>query len=282
MKGWIGLAIASAVVIGAQTAAAVDVTSCGLTLPERSVGVLTGDLVCGAGETAVRLGVNSTLDLNGYDIVAPGGWGVWCEPGRRCTVIGHGGEIRDANAAVYLQNRAQLYISDVAIRDCDTGILAEDWRNGRKGSRAWIEDVLVTGSTSTAIRVGRVTAKNVSLIDNPGHGLIASWIGKVRAKGLTITGNATSALCQTVGCEGIEAGSFIGKDVVVTDNEGVGIRGKLIRMQDSTVTGNSRAGSAVDILSYELPRLLRVICNRAANAADPGNDWSVCQFDNQL
>lgn len=282
MRAFIGLAIVSTVVISAHSAAAVDVTSCGQTLPERSVGVLTGDVVCDPGVRGVTLGVNSTLDLNGYNLVVPDGWAVWCEPGRRCTVIGNGGEIRDANAGVYLQNKAQLKISGVTFRDCDTGILAEDWHNGRKGSKAWLEDVVVTGSSSSAIRVGRVTVKDVTLIDNPGGGLNASWIGKVRAKGLVVSGNATSALCQTAGCEGVEAGSFIGKDVTVIDNEGVGIRSKLIRLSDSTVTGNSRAGSAVDLLSYEMPRLLRVLCNRAANAADPGNDWGVCQFDNGL
>lgn len=282
MKAWFGFALAATVIASGLPAAALDVSTCGQTLPARSVGVLTGDLVCAPGETAVRLGVNSTLDLNGYDIVAPDGWGVWCEPGRRCTVIGNGGEIRDANAGVYLQNRAQLYISDIAVRDCDSGILAEDWHNGRKGSKVWLEDVLVTGSSDAAIRVGRVTAKDVTLIDNSGGGLIASWIGKVRATGLTVTGNATSATCQTVGCEGIESGSFTGKNVVVTDNDGVGIRSKLVRLKDSTVTGNSRAGSAVDLLTNEMPRLLRVICNRAANFTDPGNDWGICQFDNGL
>lgn len=282
MKRFIGLAVASAMLISAHTAAGVDVTSCGQTLPERSVGVLTGDLVCDPGQTAVVLGVNSTLDLNGHDIVAPDGWGIRCEAGRRCTVIGRGGEIRDAQAGVYLRNRGQLKMSGVAIRDCDTGILAEDWHNGRKGSKAWLEEVLVSGSSATAIRVGRVTAVNVTLVDNPGGGLIASWIGKVRAKGMTVSGNATSTVCQTVGCEGVETGSLIGKDVVVTDNSGVGIRSKQVRLVDSTVTGNVRAGSAVDIVSYQLPRLLRVICDRAANAVDPGSDWGVCRFDNQL
>lgn len=281
MKTWVGLALIVVVIISVHPAAAVDVTTCGQTLPERSVGVLTGDLVCAPGERGVTLGANSTLDLNGYDIVAPDGWAVWCEPSRRCTLIGNGGEIRDANAGVYIQNRSRLLMSDVTVRDCEVGVLAEDWHNGKNGAKAHLTNVLVTGSSSSAIRVGRVQLQNVALVDNPGGGLTSSWIGKVKAKGLTVSGNATSANCQQFGCEGVEAGTFTGKDVVLTDNAGVGIRSKWVRLADSTVTGNIRAGSAVDILSYQLPRLLRVICDRAADAANPGNDWGVCRYDDQ-
>jgi hypothetical protein len=132
---------------------AVDITSCGQSVPAREVGVLTADLVCDPGERGVTLTLSSTLDLNGHDIVAPDGWAVWCEPGRRCTVIGNGGEIRASKVGVYLQNRSDLWLSDVTIRDCEVGVLGEDWHNGRRGAKARLTNVFVIGSSEGLRRV---------------------------------------------------------------------------------------------------------------------------------
>src|SRR6185295_6186951 len=98
------------------TAAAIDVTACGQTIPDYETGVLTTDLVCSTGSTAVTLGYASKFEMNGHTIDVPDGWGVWCVSGSRCTVTGGGsggalGEIKNGNSGIYIQRGVRLIAS---------------------------------------------------------------------------------------------------------------------------------------------------------------------------
>lgn len=273
-----GLAVGLGIIIAASSAAAVDITACGQSLASNEVGVLANDLSCAPGTRGVTLADGATLYLHGYTIDAPDGWGVWCDTRADCTVIGDGA-IQHAAAAVYLQRRARLTMIGAQLRDNHVGVLAEDWNNGRSGARATLTDVTVTGSSSVALQVGRLLLERVALTDNPGHGIVGIITSRVKATDLTVANNASSADCQTYGCAGIGAGRLIGSNVVVTDNAGIGVQARLVRIRGGTISDNFRAGVRKDIVSPRRPVLRDVTCDRSVVSKDPLSEWGVCQFD---
>ncbi len=272
--------------LASSASAQTPVDTCGQRVANDEVGVLTGDLVCPAATTAITLG-DGTLDLNGYSIEAPDGWGVWCEAGSKCIVHGGGeggaaGAIRNAQAGIYLQRHTRLEADGVAIENCAAGIEAENWSSGRRGSKALLTDVSVTGSEDVAVIVGNLTATNVVIEDNPGDGILGATMGILRAEGLTVSGNATSAGCDVYGCSGIDVGKVKGRSLIVTGNAGVGIHALNVTLRDSTVTGNVRAGAGRDLVVAEAPMVRNVECNFSAGWGSQSSvDWGVCAFDDQ-
>jgi len=208
--------------------------------------------------------------------------------GRVCNVVGsqdgtQTGEIRDGAVGVYLSRHASLTMSGVILRNCTASILAEDWSNGISGARAVLQDVRITGSGGAAVVVGRLKVEDVTIDANPGTGISAGMLGNVKAKGLTVTGNASSANCQVYGCEGTEAGSISGRDVIVRDNVGIGIHAKKLRLHKSTVLNNLVAGSPRDVITREVPRLHGVDCGISLDwqSVSPST-WNVCWLDHLL
>jgi hypothetical protein len=174
-RSW-GLFI-STVLLFAHSAAAYNIDTCGQTVPDKEIGVLTTDLNCPAASTAVRVGNGATFDMNGHSITVPDGWAIWCQAQTRCTVIGGGiagalGEIHDADTGIYLQRGTRLTAESVSIQDCVTGIQGEDWNNGRSGAGAKLTNVEITGSEGVAVLLGNVKAINVTIEGNPAR---ASW-----------------------------------------------------------------------------------------------------------
>lgn len=279
-------AAALALTGGIGTAAGINIDTCGVRVPDGEVAVLTTDLNCPAETRGVTLGGGATLNLNGHSIAVPDGWGVWCVAAQRCIITGGGGfgpagEIRGAETGVYLQNRARAKISSVSVRDCKVGIGAEDWHRGVFGASARLANISVSGSSAAGIQVGKVHAENVIVADNPGNGIVAApSSGRLKAIGLTVTRNATSAICASVGCEGINVGSLIGRGLSVTDNAGVGIQALKLKLRSSIVVENRRLGTLKDLVIANRPRLKDVACSASfgwnASSATP---WGVCALD---
>ena len=76
----------------ATSACAIELGSCGQSVPARERATLTADLLCDGG-LAVELGPRSTLDLAGFSIVntdpLAGSLGVRC-PEHACAIVGPG------------------------------------------------------------------------------------------------------------------------------------------------------------------------------------------------
>ena len=284
MRVFLTAIVVSSLLSFADLAAAIDISTCGQQVPDGEIGILTTDLVCDSATTAVRLGIGSTLELDGRSIVVPDGWGVWCGPAARCTIVGGNspgeiGRISGGETGVYLQRNARLVMSDVAIEDCVTGIGAEAWHAPR-GAKAMLSNVVVTGSVGTALRVGLLNLKNVTLEGNPGHGIVAGASSRLKANGLVVRGNAFSEDCEAFGCSGIDVGTVRGRDFVVSDNNGIGIYALFAKLADSTVINNIRAGSGKDLVTSEIPRLRNVVCNASRGWGSQSlTPWGVCALD---
>jgi hypothetical protein len=279
MQRVFGLAVGLGFIVAASWAAAIEITACGQSLGEDEVGVLANDLNCEPATTAVSMASGATLYLHGYTIDAPDGWGVWCEAAADCTVIGGDGTIQHAAAGIYLQRRARLTLVGGHLRDNHTGVLGEDWNNGRSGARATLTDVTATGSIGAALQVGRLLLERVTLTDNPGHGIFGVITNSVKATDLTVSNNAFSDNCQYYGCSGIAAGRFIGSNIIVTDNAGIGLQARLARVRGGVLSDNIRAGVRKDIVSPRPPILRDVACDRSVRSKDPLSEWGVCRYD---
>ena len=279
-----GMAIVCVIAVSIERAAAINIDNCGQTIPDNEVGVLTADLNCPSASTAVYVGSGATLNMNGHAIDVPNGWGVWCSAAVRCTVTGGGqfgalGEIRGAEAGVYLGRRARLSAESVVIRDCVTGVEGEDW-NAERGASARLTNVQISGSEGAGVRVSRLKADNVRIEDNPGTGIAGPSGGRLKAKGLTVTGNAFSAGCDVYGCQGIDVGEVSGSNLLVSGNGGIGIRAVTVKLSKSTVIDNVRAGAAKDLVIAEQPRLAKVACNVSLGWGSHSSvHWGVCSLD---
>jgi hypothetical protein len=141
--------------------------------------------------------------------------------------------------------------------------------------------VQVTGSDSAAIQIGSLKGDNVTIDNNPGHGIYTpSTESVVKARGLTVTNNAFSADCDLYGCAGIDAGEVKGLSLLVSDNGGIGIRARRATLRKSTVIDNVRAGSTKDLVIAERPRLQSVACNVSLGwGAQSTTHWGVCALD---
>jgi len=78
MRHSCSLAVGVILLLCGGRAQALDITSCGQTVPAGETGVLVGDLQCDPATRGVTLQYAATLDLNGHALVAPDGWAVWC------------------------------------------------------------------------------------------------------------------------------------------------------------------------------------------------------------
>jgi len=285
MRNIWGFVLVCLIGVSAARAVTINIDHCGSTIPDNEVGSLTADLNCPPGSTAVSLGYGSTLDMNGHAIDVQNGWGVWCTASARCTVDGGGsggalGEIRGGQAGVYLQRKASLSAASLVIRDCETGIAAEDWNNGG-GASARLTNVQISGSDGAAVRVGRVRADNVRIEGNPGDGIAGSSTTSLMANGLTVTGNAFSAGCDVYGCAGIDVGDIKGTNLFVSGNAGLGIHAKSATLRNSIVVDNVRAGSTRDLVISEMPRINKVACNISVGWGSRSSvHWGVCSRDN--
>ena len=206
----------------ARAAFAIDITSCGQTIPAGQVGTLTTDVSCGGAFVGVDLGNRATLMMNGHDIRDAGGdGGVRCLS--HCTISGPGEITSSLTPGVYLGDRGQLTIADVQIDNCDAGITS------------------ATQSTHT-----KVLATGVNLIDNVQYGLFAAraTLANVNAIGNTIGVLALQRLRATVLVAGANAqvGVFANRltatSLTAQDNGDVGVQAGRVHLTSSVVTNN--------------------------------------------
>lgn len=273
MAKWI---LATVLVLGAAEAWALDITSCGATVPRGEIGVLSVDLVCQPGDIhAVALEHRATLDLNGHAISNPGhfasGAAVRCHG--RCTVVGPG------------------LISGAPTRQFD-GIRADGSLVPHPPLRLEVRDL-----TIDATRIGLegnvspapfVRATNVAVTNSESYGF---YIPRVVAEDVTATGNYIGVYAlslQTVNLNASDNRNYgvyairrlVARGLVATNNveEGILAEGG-IRLVDSTVIGNDASGDGFDIESTRRPRLKNTTCGRSVMTEPPFGDWDVCAND---
>jgi hypothetical protein len=242
-------------------AAALDITTCGVTVPDGETGVLQADLDCSAdpAENAVTLGKRSTLDMNGHAIVDRDK-GVHCGSDIRslgCAVRGSG-DISGGNYGIGGASRT-ITVSDVSVHDVAIdGIVVND--------RLVVTNVSVLRSGVNGITAGkRLTATNVIVSDNEYGGLSGENL-----TGTDVTANdngysgVTCKRCRLIrltangnGTEEIQVGA------------GGGVQGVNVMLTDSVLTGNFVDDDLVDIDSYRRPRVVNTTCDHSRQRTDP-------------
>ena len=259
-----------ALIRAAAATPTVDVTACGQTVPDATIGLLTVDLDCGGSSAGVILGRRSTLQMNGH-VIANTTIGVQCGA-TRCTVVGPG-EIYDATQVAVgtpgVASKFKIVVSSLDVHDCAAGI--------------------VDGQAS------RITATDVTVVRMSGYGLYAESYPFGRAGmrllrvtssdngqvGIQATGGirATEVTAERNGNAGIAGLTVVGRNVVAKDNGGGGIESKGARLADSTITGNDGAGAGFDLLTFIRPRLTNTTCGLSGSSVPPMTHWGVCSSD---
>ncbi len=228
----------------ASTAGAVDVHSCGQTIPAGARGQLRRDLDCRARSLwpftalGVRLTQRATLNLNGFTIRGDGtGVGVECfGRGTRpvCTVNGPG---RVTGFWAGLNGGGCRFVL--------RGLLVDDNTHG------------IVGPLACDLR-----GKHLNVIDNAEEGI---WVWRLRGRDITTSGN---------GGRGLLASRIVAHGLAATHNgqEGVrqfSVRGRFGRLVNSTVIENDVTGPGFDIAGAGRLRLRGVRCRRSARLRYP-------------
>lgn len=289
------------------SARAVDVTTCGQSVPDGQTGVLQADLDCSGAPDGVSLGNGAVLDLNGHRLTAPPSspfpperaaiacrtGGVVCRDvgalsvcrGRgRCTVVSRTGrgEIAGSTAGgsgvgrgIYADNL--VTVTNVDIHDVSRGIYAH--------GRARAEDVSISSCFIEGILARHVDLTNVESNLNGGEGIrcIDSPSRRSHVRGSNVIANANrfgGIVCGRVKLAGLHAQGngaafgLLGAGVYA-------VRG--IVLTDSVVVGNwYDFGELVDLVSARLPRLVNTTCGHSERFTESGEDigsWGVCADD---
>lgn len=274
----------------AVSAAAVDITTCGQSVADMDVGVLQADLDCTGqpgicvhpgvddadvtctasvdcysaidtcAHTAVGLGADAVLQLNGHSIT---GAGVLCSAAGTCTVTGPGSILA---APVGILARKKVRASGLTIDGGGFGIVS---------------------------RLGGAILTDVNLTDNGEDG-IWSWKGTIRAVNVVATGNGDNGVYATRkpviargvtasnnGTHGVAGSPVRGSDVTAQGNVGMGVvSDKGMSLSDSTLTGNGLGYGGLDLVSTRRPRVRNTVCDHSKNIGPDDNlNWGVCADD---
>lgn len=241
----------------------IPITSCATNVIGGDTGVLLVDLDCTGNPVpqAIFLDDRSRLELNGHSIIG-GFYGVNCYGD--CTILGPGEIAGMLHAGISIQKRTRVV--DVDIHDCEDGIIGYDNYNDGQ-ARLTVTDVDVHHNSEGGIGAQTVRAKNVTVDDNE-YGISAF---RLTAKGLSVSRNTEG---------GIQANKVSVKELTANDNGGAGIDayGRVVRIRDSTLTGNNGLGLGIDFISRaNRPRVIRTTCGRSG--LSDGSDWNVCAND---
>ena len=110
---------------------------------------------------------------------------------------------------------------------------------------------------------------------------MATSTGRLKGAGLTVTGNATSAACESFCCAGIECGDVRGSSLDVSGNNGIGILARFTKLRDSTIFENRRLGAIRGLVIAEKPKLRNVACDSSSGWGGlSAVTWGVCALDN--
>ncbi len=271
-----------------RAAAAVDVSSCGTTVPKGQIGVLVSDLDCSGGPKycaddasiscssavgafdclsqcvayGVHLERNAALQMNGHTI-SGGDYGVLCRD-FNCKVDGGGGTIANQEfSAVWLFGGGKLAVSNLTIHDQKRGALVI----------AYFAHKMVLRNLTLYNNAGIFTnldvdAVDVSLAGSPpgGCGFEGSLQGR-RIKATNVTAGYVAADRLKAKNLTVNAPCFQG-----------------IRVQGSTtLIGSSITGAQkVDVVTGKRPHLVNTTCGTSAQLlpdGTTGGTWGVCTND---
>jgi hypothetical protein len=264
------------IVLLARVASAIDITTCGQTVPSFDVGMLQADLVCPNPNTsegciasgmgapaAVDLQANATLQMNGHSITG-GCFGVraFTDSSRRRVAIQGPGLITGAFVGVFFRGR--LTISDVTLDGNGGGIVSPDPSTNK--SRIFATNVAANNSGGPVEGIGitayRIDATSVTASGNV-TGLYA--FSRLRANGVTANDNAYGVYSPgKVAIDGLTA----------TNSTYYGVAARRLRLRTSTVTG-----SQVDLWTQSRPSVTAVTCDTSGSQTNPPIPWGVCAKD---
>jgi hypothetical protein len=270
------LIVLLAVVASAVSAAALDITSCGVTVPSGEVGVLQSDLSCSTSTFGVRLLRHATIDLNGHSIQGGDSTtdvivGVAADDGAdpigsgrgHFTILGPGTISGLTHPPFNTGTQACVLVSDgrvdiasntgiVEIHHCVEGILGSigaDFPNGH--ARAVVAHTYVHDTFDAAISVGKLQAANTSVSQNLGFGVSADR--RLIATDVTANDNGTIDLY---------ARSIKGTNVTTQNNGNNGIDACVYsgpanpRLGKAVITNLVSTGNAVYGVCADRVRLL--------------------------
>ncbi len=277
---------------------AVDVSTCGQTVPAGETGVLVADLSCGD-ETAVTLANKAALDLGGFTVGASDD-AIVCESS--CSVTGPGTIAGDLRISI-LSNSKRAVVNDVVIdgggiqapssRVAATNILVRNFgAPGGTTPHAIVAKILVASDVIVedggrhgfaAVAADKILATNLTVRDTTSIGIQTFRL--LRATGLTVTGNAGFGVAteRTVridgaeisnnGGDGIAARRVKASSLTATGNGNYGVFAERnARLTDSMLTGNTDG----DLFSARKPRLDNTTCGTSDG---PNGPWGVCTGD---
>ena len=262
----------------ARFAHALDITSCGQTVPSFEVGVLQADLVCPNPNTAddclaptgpptgVTLEANATLQLNGHSITG-GCFGVSAlmDSLRDRIAIQGPGLITGAFYGVYFIGR--LTVSDLTLDGNGGGIISPHVSTNH--SRLSVTNVTANGSVGpfegSGIAAYRIEATSVTANGNVNAGIVA--VSRLRGNAITTDGNAYGVYSlRTVAIEGLTA----------TNNTYYGAAARRLRLRTGSVTGSQ---SGIDLWTRSRPSIVDVTCDHSGSQTNPSISWGVCAGD---
>jgi hypothetical protein len=275
------------------SAYAIDITSCGQSVPDGEAGILQEDLDCsGIQGDGVILGMRSVIDLNGHKIIAPpfagnnnGAVGcrfggpicrerngvTLCRGRSSCTVVSHNGraEIFGGTAAG-IASDGDLVVENVDIHDVETGLYAH--------GKLRATDVSVLRCSSNGMYSRDLRLTNVESSDNGGLGVWCQYPlkSRVRGTGLTTVGNALGG----VACYKFNLTGFVahGNGAAAGATYGGGVYSFKGVLTDSVVTDNLyEFGEEADVLAARRPTLINTICGHSVRFYEL--TWGVCSGD---
>jgi hypothetical protein len=264
------LALTAALLL-ARTAGAVDVTTCGQSVPRGETGALTGDLDCStlSDGAAVMLGQRAVLVMNGFTLRA-GFLAVSCE-NAKCSVQGPGEIIGGG-----VEADRGLVLTDVYIHDTGVGVKA--YRGILSMTNVTVSDVSVG---EFGVVAGNIRANNVTVTRS---GLFGLWGSRsVRGTAVTVTDNGWSGVfSRRIVLDGLVAhGNGVGP---IFNSYGAGVQAsRSATLLNSVVTGNKFLGADLDVLTVKRPVLSGTTCDHSGqgdgSAGVPVATWGVCSLD---
>ncbi|HEV7734589.1 MAG TPA: hypothetical protein VGR62_20615 [Candidatus Binatia bacterium] len=280
--------------LAAQSAHALDITTCGTVVPERTVGVLVADLECIGSGPSITVERAASLNLDGHTLrvlnpppppFVTTAVGVQCSGPGPCVIQGPG-TIEADHVAVNLLERAALRMSAGVTLRAPVGIYALRERLAVRLSDVVIEYgasaiYAAAGGDSRYRYAPRVLVEDVLLTFAPELG--SRNYTTLSAKTLKGTGLTFVGPREETGNRAIEAKavSLVNLTMVDVTALGCGVTAERVTLRDSVVTGNYEFPSRpCDIAAIRMPRLIGTTCDHSARQTPPFPfDWDVCLSD---
>lgn len=231
---------------GAPPPADVAITSCGQVIPKKTLGYLTGDLDC-TGFTGGPANIGA----------------------------------QDAGAAVYIEKKGRLDLRGFTITGgqhgvvCDALICKANHLCSKGPCEVFNGTIVASAPYGHGISGYRPVVHDVTLT---GH-----WMGVVAYNRLLLSDSTVT----NGGSTGVMGRGLSITNTIITNHPQFGVdaytdQGAVLRLTDSTVTGNGTAPFCVDyacadVASVRPPRLTNTTCNTSYSFSQGA--WNVCALD---